>query len=134
VVVEAVSHALAPVHVGIFAQKRTLEALLRASSPGVWAQAAAVRDVIVYPTPPYVAVALGADAVRGVADVTRRFLGGIDFLSAVSPLSDLVRSRVSAIASVTEILGFDPLSALATWLRRGDSAARAPDDDGGRRL
>jgi hypothetical protein len=128
VVVEAVSHALAPVHVGIFAEKRTLEGLLRSSSPGVWAQAVAVRDIIVYPTPPYVAVALGADAVRGVADVTRRFLGGIDFLHAVSPLSDLVRSRISEIASVTATLGFDPLSALAAWLRREDTVVSSADE------
>jgi len=132
VVVEAVSHALAPVHMGIFTERRTLEELLRASSPGVWAQAAAIRDIIVYPTPPYIAVALGADAVRGVADVTRRFLGGIDFFEAMTPISDLVRSRISEVASVKATLGFDPLSALSAWLRREDApeggADQSPDD------
>ncbi len=133
VIVEAVSHALAPVHVGLFSQKRTLEELLRASNPGIWAQATAVRDVIVYPTPPYLAVALGADAVRGVADVTRRFLGGIDFLAAVTPITDVVRSqvsdRVSEVASVTQTLGFDPLSVLSAWLRREEPREDGERDD-----
>jgi hypothetical protein len=133
VIVEAVSHALAPVHVGLFSQKHTLEELLRASSPGVWAQAAAVRDVIVYPTPPYLAIALGADAVRGVTDVTRRFLGGIDFFAAVTPLTDMVRSRVSErvseVASVTQTLGFDPLTVLSAWLRRDEIQDPAETDN-----
>ncbi len=137
VIVEAVSHALAPVHVGIFSQRRTLEELLRSAEPGVWAQATAVRDVIVYPTPPYLAIALGADAVRGVADVTRRFLGGIDFLAAVTPLTDIVRSRVaervSEVASVSQTLGFDPLSALSAWLRRDDGTEPGEADEQERR-
>jgi len=131
VIVDAVSGALAPVHLGVFAELSTLEGLLRASGPGAWAQAVAVRDVIIYPTPPYAAVALGADAVRGVATETRRLLGGVDFFQAFSPLTDLVRSRIAEVASVKATLGFDPLHALSAWLRRREPRADEHSEDAG---
>jgi hypothetical protein len=118
VIVDAVSRALAPVHVGVFSEVDTMRDLLQDATPGHWARSAALRDVIVYPTPPYAAVALGADALRGVTRTTRRFLGGIDALSAVSPITDLIRGRIAEIASVRDLLGFDPLEALAAMLRR----------------
>jgi hypothetical protein len=126
VIVDAVSHSLAPVHLGLFTEASTMRALLREARSGRWAQAVAVRDVIVHPTPPYVAVALGADAVRGVASQTRRILGGIDFFEAVSPITGMIRSRVAEVASVRDTLGFDPLVALGAWLRRDVEVAGPP--------
>lgn len=120
VISDAITDAVAPVHLGIFTELDTLRALLRSADPGAWARAALVRDVIVHPTPPYVAVALGADAVRAVARGSARWLGGIDALSALAPLATYVRGRVAEVASVTATLGFDPLKVLAIWLRRGE--------------
>lgn len=122
VVVDAVSRHVAPVHLGIFSEARTMQGLLRTADKGDWATAAAVRDIIVSPTPPYVAVALGADAVRGVASTAARFLGGIDALGALAPLTQLVRSRVTELTSVSDTLGFNPLEALRAMLRRDDEA------------
>lgn len=132
VVVDAVSRYVAPVHLGIFSEARTMRELLRKADPGAWATAAAVRDVIVSPTPPYVAVALGADAVRGVASRTARLLGGIDALSALAPLTTILRERVIEVASVSQTLGFNPLKALSTFIRRSEGDGLddgEPDDD-----
>jgi hypothetical protein len=122
VITDAVERAVAPVHLGIYSEVATIRALLRSADPGAWARTVAVRDVIVHPAPPYVAVALGADAVRAVARESARFLGGIDALGSLAPIASFVRGRVAEVASVTATLGFDPLKVLAVWLRRAEDA------------
>ncbi len=122
VVTDAVDRAVAPVHLGIFTELSTLRALLRDPDAGAWARAVTVRDVIVHPTPPYVAVALGADAVRAVARQSARWLGGVDAFAALAPMARYVRGRIAEVTSVTATLGFDPLKALAIWLRRAEDA------------
>lgn len=128
VISEAVTRAVAPVHLGVFTDLPTIRALLRSADPGAWARAVAVRDVIVHPTPPYVAVALGADAVRAVAKQSARWLGGLDALGQLAPVASYVRGRVAEVASVTATLGFDPLKVLAVWLRRAEEAADDAED------
>jgi hypothetical protein len=118
IIVDAVDRAVAPVHLGIFAEARTVRSLLRSSEPGAWTRATATREVIVHPTPAYVGMALADDAMHAVAKQSARFLGGIDFMATIGPLSDYVRGRVREIASVSATLGFDPLKALAQVLRR----------------
>ncbi len=123
VIAEAVAARLAPVHVGIFAEVDDLTALLRSNEPGAWARAIVSRDIIVHPTPPYVAVALAADGMRAVAKRTESWLAGTGALEAMSqlaPLASYVRDRVGEVASVTGMLGFDPLKLLAAWLERAD--------------
>ena len=122
VISDAVTRAVAPVHLGVFAELPTVHALLRSAEPGAWARAVAVRDVIVHPTPPYVAVALGADAVRAIAKQSATWLGGIDAFGQLAPLAGYVRGRVAEVASVTSTLGFDPLAVLAAWLRRAEQS------------
>jgi hypothetical protein len=129
VVVDAVSRWVAPVHLGIFGEASTVRRLLRSGDPGAWATAVAVRDIIVNPTPPYVAVALGADAVRGVASRTARFFGGFDALGALAPLTTLLRARVAEVASLTQTLGFNPLKVLSSLLRRDEAGPDHPVDD-----
>jgi hypothetical protein len=116
IVADAVARAVAPVHLGIFAEASQIRALLRDADPGAWARAVAVRDIIVHPTPPYVAVALGADAARAVARTTSRWLGGFDALKPLAPFASYVRGRVGEVGSITALLGFDPLRALARSL------------------
>ncbi len=118
VFVDAVARAVAPVHLGIFAEAATFRALLSSSTPGRWAKAIAVRDVVVNPMPGFVAAALSADAVRGVGQVSARALDGLDVAGLVLPIARMLRGRVLQAESVRDILGFDPLSALAAALRR----------------
>ena len=125
---EAIGRHLAPVHLGIFADERELRAVLRDARPGAWARAVMSRDVIVQPTPPYVAVALAADGMRAAAQRTETWMEGKavrEMLTRVAPLASFVRGRAAEVASVTQLLGFDPLKLLAAWLERTDGEPRA---------
>jgi hypothetical protein len=123
----AVSSAMAPVHLGLFAQREAFQALLRSAEPGAWAQAVAMREIIISPAAPYVHVALGADALRAAGKRTAAAFGGVDLASYIGPFAALARQRVARVSSLTNILGFNPLSALASRLRRSSQAS--PDDD-----
>lgn len=123
VISQAVTRSVAPVHLGVFTELSTLRTLLRNADPGAWARAVAVRDVIIHPTPPYVAVALGADAVRAFAKQSAQWLGGIDAIGQLAPIASYFRGRVAKVASVTATLGFDPLKVLAVWIRRAEAIA-----------
>jgi hypothetical protein len=118
VIGRAVSRAVAPLHCGIYAQAGTLQSLLRDPDPGAWARAIVVRDLIIHPAPPYVGVAVGADAFRAVAAHSSRWLRGLDLTAALAPIAHFARSHVDQIASVRDLLGFSPLEQLGAWLRR----------------
>lgn len=126
---DRVAEHLAPVHLGLYAQHDDLHALFRNPAPGAWAEAVATRHVVVQPSPPYVAVALGADALRAAALRSRRMLAGVDALAPLAPFARLVRNRIGEIASVTSTIGFDPLRALALWLERVDPEPLDRDDE-----
>jgi hypothetical protein len=117
----AVGRALGPVHVGIFAEREHVEALLRDASPGAWARAVTTREVIISPAPPYVHMAVGADAARAIGRQAREWLGGLDLFGYVAPAAEFAREHVARVGSVTSILGFNPLQALAARLRRDRS-------------
>lgn len=134
VIVDAVSRTVAPVHLGLFADVNAMRHLLANPDPGAWARAAAVRDVVVHPLPPYAAVALGADAFRAATHATATLLGGFDALKPFAPLAHYLRGRIGEVTSITQTLGFDPLRALARSLaardvREGDDARRPRDDE-----
>ena len=118
----ALSASVAPLQLGLYAQRHRFERLLRDAEPGAWAKAIALRDVIIDPAPAYVHVAAGADALRATAHKTSQFLGNIDLefiTSAVSPIVRFAREQVMHVASVTGMLGFNPLQLLARKLRPG---------------
>lgn len=130
----AISSSIAPLQLGIYAQRRRFQRLLREAEPGAWAKAVALREVIIDPSPAYVHFAVGADALRATARKTGELLGGIDFIGFLEPWTRYAREQVSAVASVTGMLGFNPLQVLARRLRAneeglaGDSLAPVPDD------
>jgi hypothetical protein len=126
VVAGAVSSHMAPVHVGIFAEVETIRSLLREPDAGRWAAATATREVEFYPTPPYVAVALGADVVRAGAKEAATWLGAMGILETLAPLTTALRAQVSNVASVTSALGFNPLQAFGAHLRGEDGTGAAP--------
>jgi hypothetical protein len=126
---EGISRVVAPVHLGLYGEVASLRRLLRNFEPGAWARAVALRDIIVSPTPPYVAVAVAADAARAVAQRASEWLGGTEALEKLASVARLVRSRVTEIASVTQTLGFDPLQALATMLARSEEIGAEPSTE-----
>lgn len=120
----AVSASIAPVQLGIYSQYRRFERLLREPEPGAWAKAIALREVIIDPSPAYVHFAVGADAIRATARRTGQLLGGIDFLNYIEPWTRYAREQISHVASVTGMLGFNPLQVLARRLRGANSTAQ----------
>jgi hypothetical protein len=113
----AVTDALGPVHLGLFAQRQWIELLLRDPTPGAWARAIALREVIISPTPSYIHVAMSADAARAFGRRARDWLGGLDVLGYLTPAAHFARGHIQRIGSVTDTLGFNPLQALAARLR-----------------
>jgi hypothetical protein len=119
-VTRAISDSVAPLHLGIYAQRRRFERLLRDAEPGAWAKAIALREVIIDPSPAYVHVAVGADALRATARKTTQLLGGLDVGSFFEPAARFAREQIMHVTSVTGMLGFNPLQVLARRLRPND--------------
>lgn len=114
----AVERALGPLQLGLFAQRARVRELLRDPSPGAWARAVALREVIISPVPAYVHVAVGADLARAAGHRARSFLFGLDLYGYVAPAARFAREHVTRIGSATSILGFNPLQILAERLRK----------------
>ena len=130
VLLAAVGRAMAPVHFGVFSERATVRSLLRNPSPGAWAQAVAVRDVILAPSPGFATFALGADALRGAAAVSKRALGGIDLGGLFAPAAQYVRARVFESEGIVELLGFNPLTVLAEAMNTDESESQDSSGDG----
>jgi hypothetical protein len=112
-----ISQHLAPRHVGVFADEAMFRRLLADPAPGAWAGAIAARDVIVYPSPGYVAVAVGADAARAVAQRTALALARVDFAGLFAPLSEITRRALSNAPDLGSRLGIESLKDVGAWLK-----------------
>lgn len=116
-IARAISKHLAPLHLGVFAEETLFRKLLADPSPGAWARAIAVRDVIVYPSPGYISVAVGADAMRAVAQRSALALSRIDFGGLLSPFAEASRRALQAAPDLTARLGIDSLRNVAPWIQ-----------------
>ncbi|MEM6962185.1 MAG: hypothetical protein AAF550_10670 [Myxococcota bacterium] len=130
IVTDAVAKHAAPVHFGIYGEEHTIRSLLRNPDPGAWTKAVAVRDLIIHPTPAYIAVALGTDAMRAATKLASEALGGMDLFGLLSPVAFYLRGRVDEVTSITQTLGFNPLAVLARSLDEpGDSGSTNDEVD-----
>lgn len=127
-ITRAVDRAVAPVHLGLFAERAQLEALLRTPEPGAWLRAFALREVVFDPAPAYVGAAMATDAALAVADRIRGVLGGFALLDQLQPLAGAMRDQFGTVSSLTRLLGFNPLEALAGRLQDTPPGPE-PDDD-----
>lgn len=123
--VNAVEDTYGPLSLGCFAEFDVFRELQMDARPGAWSRAVAIRNVILAPVPGAIAVALGFDGVRVLAEnvrtVTSRFdaFGIMDRL--VEPSLASLRKRLGSAAGehdVENALGFDPLAVLRALLRR----------------
>ena len=121
----AVERSLGPVAVGLFAPEAKVLDLLRDESPGGWARAVAVRDVMVDPMPPWAAMATGVSALRAAADESRRWALDADgwLARATRKVMDL-----AGTVDLQAVLGFDPLSVLGVVQRESRPRPTQPDD------
>jgi hypothetical protein len=124
-IARAISRNLAPLHIGVFADEAMFRRLLADPTPGAWARAVSVRDVIVYPSPGYVAVAVGADAMRAVAQQSALAIARFDLAGLLAPLASMTQRALGAAPDLRTRLGLDSLKEIGAWLRtvwidRGD--------------
>lgn len=120
-VVRAVEDTYGPLSLGCFAEFDVFRELQMDARPGAWSRAVAVQDVILSPIPGAIALALGFDGVRVVAENVRALTSRFDVFGLVEPTLTSIRRRLGSAAGehdVENALGFDPLAALRALLKR----------------
>lgn len=124
---------------GCFADASTFRRLEVDASPGAWAKAVAVRDVILSPVPPALAIPLGVDAGRAALSAVKVVLDRVEAFKVFGPvLGALVGSDspgAGVLRTVRDLLpisegdagsggigaslfGFEPLELLRRLLSR----------------
>ncbi len=101
--VDAVEHRMdARLGAGLIAETHTLRALMTTATPGAWAKAVAIREILVWPLLGPAALPLGVDAARGALALAKRvsdrWLGSWGATAPGSPLegvSQLLRQLLS---------------------------------------
>jgi len=119
----AVEARLGPLSVGCYAELATFRRLASDPSPGAWATAVAVRDVVLTPITPGLAVPLGVDAGRAALALAKGLLGHFSILDGLRGPSSLgfgprlERAYGLVEHDVRRYLGFDPWRVLTRWFR-----------------
>lgn len=130
----AVERTMGPLALGLFAETATIHSLLRTDRPGAWAEAIALRDVVIDPMPLWLAAAASAGVVRAAANRSRGLITGLGLLGALSPTMRRLREMADAVTDAVtgfdfeRVLGFDPLRVLAQILRRSSPSGSQPRD------
>lgn len=114
----ATEERVGSVCVGCFAELATLQGLAGSRRPGAWAEAVAMREVIVSPVVPALAIPLGIDvglaALEGVRALAER-AKSLGWLRREGPLGgffERIQAGKSPAANLKSMLGFDPLGLL----------------------
>lgn len=129
--VEAIEESYGELALGCFAETHDLRALILDPSPGAWSRAALLREIVLSPLPPSIALAVGVDSARYAFEGIRRVASRVDWLGLLDPAVDGARKRLGKIAGdkdLPTLLGFDPLAALRALLHReGNDEPPSPD-------
>jgi hypothetical protein len=108
---------------GCFADAATFRRLEVDATPGAWAKAVAVRDVILSPVPPALAIPLGLDAGRAALSAFKTVLDRVDAWKYMSPtvgrvLDFFPAPPPSSDGKPSSFFGFEPLEVLRRLLSR----------------
>lgn len=121
----ALDDKVGPLALGVYAEATTFRDLEVDPSPGAWARAVAIRDVILSPVPLALTVPLGIDAGRAAFSAIRGLTERAQGLGVVSPVVSLFRETLGQVAAAVGLeqeseggLGFDPLEILRRLLSR----------------
>lgn len=117
-----VSDITGPLSLGCFTERKTFRELEVDPTPGAWALAVAVRDVVLSPVPPAMALPLGVDAGRAafsaLRDVAARFDTAGVLPSALGMLKESFGDTSRVDRAIDDFLGFNPLELLRKLLER----------------
>jgi hypothetical protein len=117
----AVEARLGPIAVGCYGELDTFRSLARNAQPGAWATAVAVRDIVLTPVTPGLAVPLGVDAGRAALQLAKGLVDRLGFFAGLSTKGSfghgLERAYALVEGDVRRYLGFDPWRVLSRWFR-----------------
>lgn len=114
----AIEDRVGPLALGCFAEVATLRKLEVDPSPGAWAHAALVRDVILAPVPVALGIPLGVDVGRFALTALRKVAEQVDPIGVVGPSLQALRDMTTGDRDVKSVLGFHPLEILRRLLSR----------------
>lgn len=119
----AVEARLGELSVGCYAELSTFRRLASDPQPGAWATAVAVRDVVLTPITPGLAVPLGVDAGRAALALAKGLFGHLSIFESLRGAPSLgLGPRLGRAYGLVEhdvrrYLGFDPWRVLTRWFR-----------------
>jgi hypothetical protein len=113
-----VADRIGPLSLGCFAEQETFRRLEVDPTPGAWAMAVAVRDIVLSPAPPGMVVPLGLDAGRAAFSALRSVASRLDPAGVLAPTLGLLREVALGDRAVEDVLGFHPLDVLRKLLSR----------------
>ncbi|TKD01186.1 hypothetical protein [Polyangium fumosum] len=119
----AIEDRVGPIAFGCYAETASFRALEVDPSPGAWARAAFVRDIILSPLPAPMAIPLGIDASRAAFLAMRKVMERVDSNGVVAGSIERLWDRAAKSAQhgeLEEMLGFHPLELLRKLLVRED--------------
>lgn len=114
----AIEQRAGELSLGCFAEAETIRKLEVDPSPGAWARAVAVRDVILAPVPAALAIPLGIDAGRAALTALRAVAERIDPMGFLAPAVRAVLERAGTDSDMAAMLPFHPLELLRRLLSR----------------
>ncbi len=121
----ALERKVGPLALGLYAEMRTFRELEVDPTPGAWAKAVAIRDVILSPVPLALTVPLGVDAGRAAFSALLGLAERAQGLGLLSPALAAVRATAGQVADALGLeqtpqgrLGFDPLEILRRLVAR----------------
>lgn len=118
---------------GCFAEASTFKRLEVDATPGAWARAVAIRDIILSPVPPALAIPIGIDAGRAAVSAIRTVAVRTGALAFLGPAADALKRMVpeqvldelnfiansdDAMKHRVSLFGFEPLELLRRLLSR----------------
>ncbi len=114
----AVASHVGPLSLGCYADVHTFRRLLVDPTPGAWAMAVAVREVVLYPAPAGMMLPIGLDVGRAAWRALRDVAARIDPTGILDPAFTMVRDAAFGGRPFEASLGFEPLDLLRRLLSR----------------
>jgi hypothetical protein len=113
-----VAERVGTLSLGCFADYRTFLELEIDPTPGAWALAVAVRDVVLHPLPAAMAVPLGFGAGRAAFSALRDVASRLDPAGVFAPAMGAIRDVAFGDKTLEDWLGFQPFELLRRLLSR----------------